>query len=289
MRERITIILTWRCFHDKATGLGLIAQNQKNQNGLKKIFNQLATGKRINRASDDAAMLSIAKELEKQVRGFQVVENNVGDAMAALRIADGASSSISDMMQRQRELAIQASNGTLNQEQRNSLNQEFQALSSEIDRTAQAAQYNTQSLLNGDSPLSDGTGEIQVGTGTAEADQVNMPESDLTSENLAINNLDISNPANINAAISQLDTAMNQVNTTRTNQGALYNRFQSTQDNAANTRINTAAALSQAEDLDYAEGTAEQARQSILAQTNTMALRNFNEIARNNVMSLLGA
>jgi flagellin len=273
---------------DKATGLGLLAQNQKNQSGLRKVFNQLATGKRINRASDDAAMLSIAEELQKQVRGFRTVEVNIGDALSTLNISDGAAGSISDMMQRQRELAIQANNATVGQAGRDALNTEFQQLSAEIDRTAKSAQFNTQSLLDGNSALSDGTGVIQVGSGTSSStDQVNMPEADLTSDALNITNLDISNAANINAAISGIDSAMDEVNSVRTNIGATSNRFQSTLNNAENTRINTASALSQAEDLDYAEGAADLARASLLNESNFSALNNFNDIAKNNMAALL--
>jgi len=273
---------------DHATSTALIGQNRKNQTGLQKIFGKLSSGKRINRASDDAAMLSIARELEKQVRGFQTVETNIDDALSAIRIADGASGSISDLLQRQRELAIQANNGTIGQNGRDALNKEFQALSAEIDRISQAAQFNKQQLLDGTSQLSNGSGQIQVGTSTNDHDQINMPQANLRSANLGIDNLDISDAANINAAINGLDTAMEKVNATRTTQGAAFNQFAYAQEGAANTRINTSAALSQAEDLDYAQGVAEMARQSLLQESNFSALDNFNEIARNNVLALLG-
>ncbi|MBF0431403.1 MAG: hypothetical protein HQK83_09005 [Fibrobacteria bacterium] len=274
---------------NNATGIGIIGQNRQNQGALSKIFEKLSTGKRINRASDDASMLSIARELEKQVRGFRQTEVNMDDALSALRISDGGASQITDMLQRQRELAIQANNGTNGQEQRDALNTEFQALSSEIDRISQSTQFNRQSLLDGQSDLSDGTGEITAGTGTAEADRINMPQADLRAETLNISNLDISNPSNISSALQGIDSALNQVNQTRTNAGAAYNRFEYSISNSVNQRINTAAALSQAEDLDYAEGTAEQARASILSQSNMMALQNFNNISRNNILGLLNS
>ncbi len=272
---------------DKAQGLSLISQSQKNDKSLKSIFEKLSTGKKINRASDNAALLSIAKELEKQVRGFQAAENNIGDALSAIRVSDGATDSISNMLQRQRELAIQANNGTLNQSQRNALNDEFQALTSEIDRQSRAAQFNKQSLLDGQSALSNGTGVVQAGANNTSNDQVTLPGADVRASTLGIDNLDISNPANISSAISAIDSARAQVSSVRTNLGSSYNRLESAGENAANTRINTANALSLAEDLDYAEGVADQARASLLQQSNIEATRNFNNIARNNLSALL--
>jgi flagellin len=272
---------------DNATGIALVSQIQKNQTGLKKYLEKLSTGKSINRASDDAALMSIARELEKQVRGFQQADNNLADAMSALRVADGAAGQITDIMQRQRELAIQANNGTMNQAARDAINTEFQQLSQEVDRIAKSSQFNTMGLLDGTSAMSDGSGQIQAGPNNTESDQIAMEAADLTSDTLNITNLNISNPQDIGPAIDQLDRAMEMVNNVRTAEGALYNRFQHAAANSQNAAIQTAFAQSQAEDLDYAQGIADQARASLLNQTSIQALGNFNEIARNNVMALL--
>ncbi len=272
---------------DNATGIALVSQIQKNQTGLKKYLEKLSTGKSINRASDNAALMSIARELEKQVRGFQQADNNLADAMSALRVADGAAGQITDIMQRQRELAIQANNGTMNQAARDAINTEFQQLSQEVDRIAKSSQFNTMGLLDGTSAMSDGSGQIQAGPNNTESDQIAMEAADLTSDTLNITNLNISNPQDIGPAIDQLDRAMEMVNNVRTAEGALYNRFQHAAANSQNAAIQTAFAQSQAEDLDYAQGVADQARASLLNQTSIQALGNFNEIARNNVMALL--
>ena len=207
----------------KVTSSLLISQDNKTQNRLKKVFTQLATGKRINSASDDAATLSIITGLEKQVRGFKTVENNIGDALNALNISDGAASSISNMLQRQRELAVQAANATLNPEDRDILNREFQALAQEIDRVANTANFNGQTLLNGSSPLSDGTGTVQVDPSSDPANQITFSETDLTVESLGTENLDISSSSNSSQAIAALDNAANQVNEARSSQGAIAN------------------------------------------------------------------
>ena len=272
---------------NQAAQLQLLSSNYKVNNRLQKIFERLSTGKRINRASDDAAMLSIAKQLEKQVRGFRVVENNISDGMSAIAIGDGAAGSMSEMVQRQRELAIQASNGTLNQDQRDALNTEFQQITAEIDRTARASNFNGMSLLDGQSPMSDGTGNIQVDPNSDVSSQVAMPPADLTASALGLDTLDISNPANAAAAISGLDAAASQINSVRTSQGATYNRLESSYNNSVTNRINTTSALSLAEDMDFAAGVSERARDSILQQSNISVMRNFNDIAKNNLLSLL--
>ncbi|MEE9145046.1 MAG: flagellin [Candidatus Binatia bacterium] len=271
----------------RVTSSLLISQDNKTQNRLKKVFTQLATGKRINSASDDAATLSIITGLEKQVRGFKTVENNIGDALNALNISDGAASSISNMLQRQRELAVQAANATLNSEDRDILNREFQALAQEIDRVANTANFNGQTLLNGSSPLSDGTGTVQVDPSSDPANQITVSETDLTAESLEIENLDISNGSNSSQAITALDNAAKQVNAARSSQGAIANRLQHAHNSAVVNRQNTTHALSRAEDLDFAKAVSDQVRETLLAQTKIETQKSFFNIARNSLIALI--
>ncbi len=267
-----------------AAGLVGLHDSQKR---LNQILEKMAKGKRITRASDDAAGLAIARELEKQVRGFKQANSSLSDAMGALRIADSGANSISDMLQRQRELALQASNGTLNGDQRSALNQEFQALSAEIDRTAKISQFNGQGLLDGSSPLSDGSGSVNAGSGGAQGDTISMSASDLRSSTLGLSNLDISQAGAASQAINNLDTAMRQVSLVRTGQGAVTNRMEHAQSNSKNQEIQSAYAQSQLEDLDYASAKAEQMSASLLSRSSLSVMENFNQIARNNMSALL--
>lgn len=271
----------------KATSSLLIYQNNETQNRLKKVFTQLATGKRINSASDNAATLSILAGLDKQVRGFKIVENNIGDALNALNISDGSASSISNMMQRQRELAVQSANDTLNHKDREILNKEFQALAQEIDRVANTANFNGHTLLNGSSPLSDGTGTVEVDPGSDPASQISYSETDLTVESLGTENLDIKSKFNSTQAIDVLDNAAKQVNETRSSLGAIANRLQSTYNSAGDNRHNTTHALSRAEDLEYAKAVTEQVRASLLAKTNIEIQKDFYNIARKTLLGLI--
>ena len=175
----------------------------KSSHRLGKIYEKLATGKKINRASDDAAMLAVAKELEKQVRGFQQSDSNIGDALSALRIAEGTGSEVSSMLQRQRELGIQASNGTLNANDREALNTEYQALSEEITRISESSNFNGMNVGAGGSPLSDGSGQIQSGPGAD--DNRGLGAIDFTQ---GVPSGDLLDPANALAAIKSVDSAM---------------------------------------------------------------------------------
>ncbi|MBD3344178.1 MAG: flagellin, partial [Chitinivibrionales bacterium] len=134
----------------------------KTNRKLGKILEKLATAQRINRASDDAAGLSISEQLRTQIRGFKTASNNVADAMSALNIADGTATEASSMVQRQRELALQAQNDTLTDDQRQQIDIEYQQLTEEIDRIAQSSEFNTQDVATGEG-LASGDAQIQVG------------------------------------------------------------------------------------------------------------------------------
>lgn len=266
----------------KAGMLQKVQFSQKNDKFLSKIYEKLATGKKINRASDDAAMLAVAKELEAQTRGYQQSSSNIGDALSALRIAEGAGNEISAMKQRQSELALQASNGTLRDSDREALNSEYQALNEEINRIAEATQFNRQGLTNGSSPLSDGTGQIQAGPNAG--DSRTLGAIDYT--NLASG--DISTIDGANAAIDSTRDELESLTSTRTNIGAEMNSLSSARNNVENQNINVTAALSQAEDLDYAQASMDKARGEILSQSSNYAMSNFNSINKANMSAVLG-
>jgi len=137
-----------------ANRTSLIGQIGQTTFGLAKILEKLSTGRKINRASDDASGLAIAEKLMAQVRGFRQASDNVQYASSALQIGEGAGNEIASIFQRQRELALQASNGTLTDDQRASLNEEYQALTAEADRIANSSQYNTQGTAAGTGPPS---------------------------------------------------------------------------------------------------------------------------------------
>lgn len=273
---------------DKASGLGLNQQILDKQKSLSKTHEKLGTGKRINRAQDDAAGLAVAKLLESMSRGYKANSINIGDAMSAMNIGEGATQGISDMLGRMRELSTQAANDTLNDSDRRALNDEFQQLKQEIDRQTKSTDFNTQNLLAGMSPLSDGTGKFQVGPNASNENRIDVAKHDLRPEALGLGSMDISTSAGATAAIDGINQANETIISSRVNFGVQYNRLEHTLNNNENININTSAALALIEDLDFAKATMDKARDEILNQSSLMAQRNFQDISRNSMLALLG-
>jgi flagellin len=264
---------------DKATK-GL----QKTNRDLNKILQKLSTALRINSASDDAAGLGVAEQLTSQIRGFKTAGNNVTDAMSALNIADGTGQQVSEMIQRQRELALQASNDTLTNEQRQNLNVEYQTLTDEINRVSGATQFNSQNVANG-TGLASGAAQIQAGANAGET--ITIPTVNMSANALLITGTSITTAASAQTAISRLDTALNTLNTQRSELGALTNRFESTVNNLSVAEINTQAAESVLRDQDMAQGLAELTRNQLLTEGTIAAFNRFREISANHLYGLL--
>ena len=268
---------------DKHTGMHHAQMWEHLSKERDKIQEKLATGKQINRASDDAAGMAIAVEFEKQMRSYRNAAENISAGMSALAIADGGAGSITEMLQRQRELAVQSANGTLNPDQRTAIDKEFQSLSQEIDRVSQSSQFNGQNLLDGSSPLSDGTGKIQAGSDQ----QVDLPSTNLSLASLNLGSQKVDTPADALQALSAVDAALGKVNASRSGQGGLTNRLEHALSNIGNQMVNTTKGLSSIEDLDYARATTDKVRFDILNHANASALNQFNNLARSNLLSLL--
>ena len=272
-------------------GLGMVqGQDQttnslnKTSKDLNKILEKLATALRINRASDDAAGLGIAEQLETQSRGFNMAQQNVTSAMSALNIADSTGGQISDMVQRQRDLALQASNDTLSNQQRQGLDTEYQALTQEIDRISGSAQFNTQTVANGQG-LASGTAQIQAGANAG--DQIQIPQTNMSATALGITGTSIATGAGAQAALSQLDNALKTLNTQRSTIGSMVNTFESVQNNLSVSDINTQAAQSVIQDQDMAAGLADLTRTKLLLESGTQAFARYNEISANHLFGLL--
>ncbi len=276
---------------NQTSGLRMTAQQKRNRAALNKtnerlssVLEKLSSGKQINRASDDAAGLSISEQLNAQARGFKMADRNVHDAMSALNIADSASSSVSELVQRQRELAGRARNGTLTDDQRSILNQEFQQLSEEVNRIAESSKFNNQNVANG-SELSDGSAEIQVGADAGETTA--LPTVDLRTDTIGTTGADISTAAGAEAAMTLMDDALSEIGTQQSSIGAMTNRLTSTSNNLNTATVNTEAADSLIRDQDMALGVAELTRQQILSKSGNAAFKMFNKISSDHIMGLL--
>ncbi len=271
----------------------LITQGALSQVNLanQKTIEKLSTGLRINRASDDAAGLSISENLRTQVRGLGVAKRNALDGVALLQIAEGGLNEISALLQRMRELAVQSANDTLTSTERNYTNQEYTSLMSEIDRIVNSTVYNGQSLLNGDGfgAVGGASSVLHIGPNNQATDEIVIQIDTMTTAG-SVMNIQGSNLAgheSATSAITSLDFAVNQVNSARSDLGAYVNRLEHAINNIINQEHNNQSAESLIRDTDYAIETATFTKNQILVQSATAMLAQANMIPQN-VLSLLG-
>ena len=258
--------------------------NSTNQQ-LQKILQKLATGLSINQASDDASGLAMSQDMDSQLRGFKAAADNVSEAGSAMNITQGVAGQTENILQQQRDLALQASNGTLNDTERQSINTEYQQLTQQIDQQANGAQFNTQDLANG-TGLASGNAQIQAtpnAGGTVSAPQVN-----LTSNALGTAGTSVATAGQAQSALSAIDTALGNLNNQQSTVGAFSNSLGYEDDNLNSEMIDTQSAQSVISDQDMAQGISDLSTQQLLNQTATAALAMFNHIAQNNVLGLLG-
>jgi len=251
------------------------------QTTLSKSTEKLSSGYRINRAADDAAGLAISEKMRRQVRGLTQASSNAQDGISAVQTAEGALNEVHDMLQRMNELAVQAANATNTTEDQSYINQEVQALVSEIDRVASTTTFNNQNLLYG-SFTNKG---LQVG---AEANQViTINISAMTAAGLSVNSISTGSPTAAQNAISAIKTAISHLNSQRSALGAVQNRLEHTIKNLDNVVENTQAAESQIRDTDMATEMVKYSNANILAQAGQSMLAQSNQ-SNQGVLSLLG-
>jgi len=268
-----------------------IAQNAltKNERSMNTAMERLATGKRINGAKDDAAGLAISSRMTSQIRGLEVGMRNAGDAISMISVADGAMVEVGNMLQRMRELALQASNGTTTSADRDYLNTEYQNLITEIERIADNTQWNGNAIMNLAS-ASD-TFSYQVGANGGQTIDVDFVAIDQTNGSAFTVFGTGASAASIAAAntsaalvvgteaITKIDLAITELNENRANFGAAINRLTYAIDNLASVKVNSEAARSRIEDTDYAQETSELARTQIINQAGTAMLAQANQAA----------
>ena len=240
---------------------------------LQANYRRLSTGLRISTASDDAAGLAISERFRAQIRSTNQAIRNAQDGISLTQTGEGALNEVSSILIRMRELSIQASNGTVSDADRATLNQEFGDLINEIDRIAQSTTFNGVKLL-------DGTGStltFQVGTGTTTGiDTIQLSTSDTLALTLGLSVLDIGSGGTPTTAVSQLDDAINAVSRVRGQFGAAQNRLSTTIANLQIQSENLSAAESRIRDVDVAVETSALTRNSILQQAAISILAQAN-------------
>ncbi len=264
------------------------------QNALATSMQRLSSGLRVNSAKDDAAGLAIAERMQTQVRGMNVAMRNANDGISMAQVGEGALGKVADMLQRMRELAVQAANGTNTPEDRDSLNDEYLQLAREAARTLGGTQFNGQNIL-----ATTTTSTFQVGANTdANLDQITVAAFDWTAEAAITGAVGtavgtdptqtIAGPDGANAllAIDGIDLAIDRVNQQRATFGAVQNRFENVIATLMVASENQSAARSRIMDADYAAETANLSRAQILQQAGNAMVAQANQLPQQ-VLSLL--
>ena len=253
---------------------------------LARSTEKLSSGYRVNRAADDAAGLSISEKMRGQIRGLEQASTNAEDGQSLIQTAEGALSEIHSVLQRMRELTVQASNDTNVSADRKAIAKEVRALTSEINRIATQTQFNTMGLLSGNFKNK----KLQVGANTNQT--ISITISSMTAGKLGVSAAVIAKVisaktgADITKLITTVNTAITKVSTQRSALGALQNRLDHTIANADNMAENLQSSESKIRDVDMADEMVAYSASSILQQAGQSMLAQANQ-ATQGVLSLL--
>jgi flagellin len=253
-------------------------------NQLSKSMERLSSGLRINRAADDAAGLAVSEVMRSQIRGMNVAQRNAQDGVSMVQVADGALGNVGDMLQRIRDLAVQASNGTLTDSQRSNLNAEVQQVLSEINTTGSNTEFNGIRILSGSVAAAASAVTLQVGANGGQAIAFTIGTVGTTA--LTLSGLSVSFATAASAAIASIDAAIGAVTTQRANLGAIQNRLEQTINRLGVTSENLQAAESRIRDADMASEMIAFTKNQILQQSGMAMLSQANS-APQSVLSLL--
>jgi len=267
----------------------LMASNALNKNGRvqQDVMESLSTGKSINRASDNAAGLSIRETMTSQINGLGAAIKNANDGVSQLQTADGALSEVSSMFQRMRELAVLSVNDTYSSTQKTAMSTEFNQLSAEVTRISEQTQWNGMLVLAGNGAVSataTSTYTYQVGANTAQTFAVTIPVMSIGQFSVTAGT--IATAVGATSAIAALDDSISELNGYRSTIGGTINRLTHAIDNLTNVQQNATDSRSKVEDTDYAAATSELARTQIIAQAATAILAQANQQPQS-VLSLL--
>ena len=265
----------------------------QNTKALQGVMEQLSTGKRINSAADDAAGLAISTRLTSQINGLNQAVRNANDGISMLKTSEGATDTVTNMLQRMRELAIQGANGTNSSADIESMNTEYQQLYSEMKRIANTTAWNNMNVLDGtfSGGVSFMVSEVagpnsKISAAIASFDPTAGATNALVDGFAAMSGSSISAGSTATDLLSKISVAISGVNKVRSTLGATINRLQFTVDNLTNVSTNLSASRSQIEDVDYSQATADLTKRQVIQQAATAMLAQANQQPQS-VLSLL--
>ncbi|HEY1092749.1 MAG TPA: flagellin domain-containing protein [Burkholderiaceae bacterium] len=267
----------------------------RSQGSLSVSMQRLSSGMRVNSAKDDAAGLAIASRMDSQVRGMNVAIRNSNDGISLSQTAEGALGTVTDSLQRMRELVVQARNATNSNADKDSLDKEFGELCKEIQRVVGGTTFNGKTILGGQS----GTQTFQIGANTTSNDTIDITTTDLTidptitivtgTDNQGSGRSVIdstTDPTTLGLVIGYIDVALDTINSARATLGASQNRFDAVIASLQTAVENQSAAKSRIMDADFATETANLSRAQILQQAGTAMVAQANQLPQS-VLALL--
>ena len=254
------------------------------QGNLSNTLSRISTGLRVTKAADDAAGSAVAANLSTQARSGKQAIRNSNDGVSVIQTAEAASKEVVNILDRMRELAVQSSSETLANDERVYIDDEFEQLSDEVERIAQATEFNDLQLADG----SKTSLSVQVGVTSGTESQLTIDLGDLTVSTLNVDTttVDLTVASSARSAIDTIDAAIDSVNSTRAGYGAVQNRIDSAIANMSTYVESLSAAESQIMDADYAHETAEMTKLQVMQQAGTAALAQARTINQS-VISLL--
>ncbi|MCK4257412.1 MAG: flagellin [Halanaerobiales bacterium] len=261
-------------------------------NAMSKSLEKLSSGLRINRAADDAAGLAISEKMRGQIRGLNQAVRNAQDGISLIQTAEGALNETHSILQRMRELAVQASNDTNITADREKIQTELKALKSELDRIASNTEFNTKNLLDGTYKgkihIGANTGQnITISVGSMNASALMSTVDGMSCMSYMISGAGASQQTHANRLVGYLDTAISKVSTQRAKLGAYQNRLEHTIANLDTAAENLTAAESRVRDVDMAAEMMNFTKSQILMQAGTAMMAQANQKPQS-VLQLLG-
>jgi flagellin len=240
------------------------------QGNLSNTLSRISTGLRVTKAADDAAGSAVATNLSTQARSGKQAIRNSNDGVSVIQTAEAATKEVINILDRMRELAVQSSSETLANGERDYINDEFDQLSNEIERIAQATEFNDIKLANGDHDAL--TVQVGVTSGTESEIDITLGNISTTGLNVETTDVDLTLASSAQTAIDTIDTAIDSVNSIRASYGATQNRLDSAMSNMSTYVESLTGAASQIMDADYAHETAEMTRLQVMQQAGVAAL-----------------
>jgi flagellin len=250
------------------------------------VLSKLSSGTRITKAADDAAGLAISEKMKANIRSMKQADRNANDGVSMIQTAEGGLNEVSSILTRMRELAIQTASDTVGDSERSMTNMEYQNLKQELDRISQVTEFNGQKLLDGNGKKYD----FQIGVNNDDfQDRIGYDSAQVNAriDDLGVSELDVMSKEGSQSSLANVDQAIEKVSGYRAFLGAIQNRLTSTSNNLQVNVENLSQANSRIRDVDYADATAQQAKNSILTAAGTSVLAQANASSQN-ALKLIG-